>query len=134
MKKKKVVLSIVIVAVVILMGVGTYAFFTADIKGNTQTDNLVQTTGTLSIEYVEGQNIDADKIRPGWSGTKKFTIKNNGTLPVSYDIVFADLINIFINDEVIYRGTCTSNQSTCENIEQGIVDAEDFFIKLDRLH
>ena len=29
-----------------------------------------------------------DKIRPGWSGNKTFTVKNNGSLPSTYDIVF----------------------------------------------
>ena len=129
MNKKKIILSSIIVSVVILMGIGTYAFFTADIEGNIKNNNIVQTTGTLSIEYIDGQNINAESIEPGWSGTKTFTIKNTGTLPVSYDIVFANLINTFINDEVIYSGTCTGNQSTCEIIEQGIVDDEDFLIK-----
>ena len=129
MNKKKVVLATIIVAVISVLGLITYAFFTADIDGNKQANNIVQTTGTLSIEYVEGQNISAEGIIPGWSGTKTFTIKNNGTLPVSYDIVFADLTNTFIYDEVKISGTCISNQSTCEDIEEGIVDAEDFFIK-----
>ncbi len=43
--------------------------------------------------------------------------------------MFLDIINTFTNDEVIYSGTCTSNQTTCKNIEHAIVSEEDFFIK-----
>ena len=45
MNKKKIILSSIIVSVVILMGIGTYAFFTADIEGNIKNNNIVQTTG-----------------------------------------------------------------------------------------
>ncbi len=131
MNKGKMILSLIIIAVVILMGLGTYAFFTADIVGNIENNNIVQKTGTLSIEYIEGQNINAEGIIPGWSGVKTFKIKNTGTHSVSYDIVFDDAINKFINDEIIFSGTCISNQTTCENIEQGIVADESFFIKQD---
>ncbi len=128
MNKSKIILSIIIVAITILMGIGTYAFFTADIQGNIENNNIVQKTGSLSIEYIEGQNIVGEGIEPGWNGTKTFTIKNTGTLPVSYDIVFADVMNTFINDEVIYSGTCKSSQTSCKNINQGIVAEEEFFI------
>ena len=128
-KRRRVLLLTLLITIIMLMGLGTYAFFTADIDGNTQTNNIVQTTGTLSIEYVEGQNINAEGIVPGWNGTKTFTVKNNGTLSVSYDIVFLDIINTFTNDEVIYSGTCTSNQTTCDGIKQGIINIEEFFIK-----
>ena len=74
MNKKKVVLSTIIVAVISVLGIITYAFFTADIDGNTQTNNIVQTTGTLRIEYVEGQNISAEGLVPGWSGTKTWIV------------------------------------------------------------
>lgn len=64
MNKGKMILSLIIIAVVILMGLGTYAFFTADIVGNIENNNIVQKTGTLSIEYIEGQNINAEGIIP----------------------------------------------------------------------
>ena len=108
-KRRRVVLKLLLISIVLLMSLGTFSFFTADILGNSSSDNIVQTTGTLRIEYIEGQNINAENIVPGWSGTKTFTIKNTGTLPVSYDIVFNDLVNTFINDEVIYTGTCASD-------------------------
>ena len=129
MTKSKIVLATIIGILIIGLSILTYAFFTAEIEGQAVYDNVVQTTGTLSIEYIEGQNINVDKIRPGWSGTKTFKIKNNGSLPASYEIVFDDVINTFINDEVIFSGTCISNQSTCEDIASGVISKEQQLLK-----
>lgn len=129
MSKIKIILASIIGILIIGLSVLTYAFFNAKIEGQAEFDNVVQTTGTLSIEYIEGQNISAEKIRPGWSGIKTFTIKNNGTLPASYEIVFDDVINTFINDEVLYSGTCISDQSTCEDITPGVISKEQQLLK-----
>lgn len=73
-RRRKILLKVILIAIIFLMSLGTYSFFLADISGNIQNDNTVQTTGTLEIEYVEGQNINAEGIIPGWKGTKIFTV------------------------------------------------------------
>ena len=130
-KKRKNILLILLISIVILMGIGTYAFFTAEIEGNVENDNVVLTSGTLRIEYVEGQALNAEKIIPGWTGTKTFTVKNTGTLSVNYDIAFENVTNTFIKDEVRYSGTCTSNQEYCSPISEIPIDNKDHFIKED---
>lgn len=122
MKKNKILLTLIFISIIISMGLGTYSYFTAATTGNKIDENIVQTTGTLKIEYIEGQNIDADKIRPGWTDSKTFTIRNTGTLPVNYDIVFDELLNTFINNEILISGICTSNQNSCDDITEMNVD------------
>ena len=128
-KRRRIVLKTLLVSIIVLMFVGTYSFFTADLSGNIFGNNLVQKTGTLRIEYIDGQALNADKIRPGWSGVKTFTVKNTGTLLVNYDIVFNDLVNTFINDEVLFDGTCTSNQDICDSLSETPVPGSTDFIK-----
>ena len=127
--RRKVVLLTILTLIILLMGIGTYSFFTADLSGNPDNKNIVQTIGTLKIEYTEGQNIDADGIRPGWSGTKTFTVKNTGTIIVDYDIVFQDLINTFINNEIVFNGTCSSHPNSCDSITQSSIPETEYFIK-----
>ena len=61
------------------MSLGTYSFFVADIKGNSLNTNIVQTTGSLRIEYIDGETLNSEKIMPGWIGIKTLTMKNTGT-------------------------------------------------------
>ncbi len=127
--KIRITLSLIFISIVLLMGIGTYSFFTADIIGNIEDDQFIKYTGTLEIAYVEGQNINAEGIEPGWNGTKTFTVKNNGTLPSTYDIVFDDLTNTFIKDEIIYDGICTGNKGACDGLVQNTFKDDNFIIK-----
>lgn len=128
-KERRRLLAVIMIAAILLLALGTYAYFTADISGNPDYDNIIESTGTLEIEYLEGQTIDADLVRPGWTGTKTFTVKNIGTLPVNYDVIFVDIVNTIINDEIILRGTCTSNIDQCSPIEEMVIETEDFTLK-----
>ncbi len=129
MKRNNFLLLTILLSALVILGIGTYAYFTADIVGNVDEDNIIQSTGTLKIEYVEGQNVIADKVRPGYKAIKTFTVKNTGTLPVNYDIQFTDIENTFINDEIIFRGSCASSLATCESLDETIFDVEDFPVK-----
>ena len=47
--RRKIVLKVLLIAIILLMSLGTYSFFVADIKGNSLNTNIVQTTGSLRI-------------------------------------------------------------------------------------
>ena len=62
----KIAIAIVAMFVVALSVVGfTYAYFVAQVQGNTNTSVTV-TAGTLSVAYASTQEIKAENLVPGW--------------------------------------------------------------------
>lgn len=63
----KIAIAVVAMFVVALSIVGfTYAYFTAQVKGNTADKSVEVTAGKLSIVYANGNEILAQNIVPGW--------------------------------------------------------------------
>ena len=116
-KKRRVVLTSILIVMIILMSIGTYSFFAADIFGNPTNNNLVQTTGSLQITYEDSQSINASNLNPGDYTNKTIKVKNTGTIDTTYELVWETITNNFIDqEELIYELTCTSNQTSCDDI------------------
>ena len=63
----KIAIAIVAMFVVALSVVGfTYAYFTAQVQGNTATKSVEVTAGRLEVLYAQGNKIEAQNIVPGW--------------------------------------------------------------------
>ena len=110
MKDKKIlILSIVGVLMLVSIVVATsYAYFTATVSGNKDTNNVVITNGVMSLEYKDGDEITLDNAVPGDSVTKTFTVKNTGNVSTNYTIYFSELINKFVdNTDLVYTLTST---------------------------
>ena len=110
MKDKKIlILSIVGVLMLVSIVVATsYAYFTANVTGNKDTNNVVITNGVMSLEYKDGDEINLANAIPGNSVTKTFTVKNTGNVATNYTIYFSELSNKFVDKtDLVYTLTST---------------------------
>ena len=120
MEKKNVVfLTVLAVATLLTAVVGTtFAYFTATVNGNnTATTTTITTANDLGITYTDGDQITGGDIVPGWHSTtaKHIKVKNNGTVPVKYQIAWTSVVNTFskgasaTTDDLVYSVVETSN-------------------------
>ena len=105
--KKIIILSIVGVLLLVSIVVATsYAYFTANVSGNKDTNNVVVTNGVMSLEYKDGDEINLANAVPGNSVTKTFTVKNTGNVATNYTIYFSELSNKFVDKtDLVYTLT-----------------------------
>ena len=88
------ILIIVIIIAVVMVSISSYAYFTANVSGDSERVTTV-TTGTMSISYIDGSDIDLNNAIPGDTITKNFTITNTGNVNTNYDVYLSDLVNDF---------------------------------------
>ena len=108
MKNKKIIiLSIVGFLLLVSIVVATsYAYFTANVSGNKDTNNVVITNGVMSLEYKDGDEINLANAVPGNSVSKTFTVKNTGNVSTNYTIYFSELSNKFADKtDLVYTLT-----------------------------
>ena len=108
MKNKKIIiLSIVGFLLLVSIVVATsYAYFTANVSGNKDTNNVVITNGVMSLEYKDGDEINLANAVPGNSVSKTFTVKNTGNVSTNYTIYFSELSNKFVDKtDLVYTLT-----------------------------
>ena len=101
----------------VLLGL-TYAYYRTRIIGNNSTKPSVSVQSkNMEITYKDGtSSINfGDKIVPGDSFTKTFSVENTGNATVyDYAIVFEELVNEFSRiEDLQYELTCTSNKGNC---------------------
>ena len=120
-KDKKMLFGIGIVFLFLATVSLSYAYFTATIVNKDVKDQVVQ-TGTLELTYTDSPEIAMQNIKPGATITKEVSVKNTGTLSTSYNLVWQELANEIINDEMVIEATCTRlnangvEERTCENL------------------
>ena len=108
MKNKKVIIGIAL-TILLLTAIGfTYAYFTANVTGNEEAEDVIVEAGTLSLVYEDGQELKLEKAFPGDYIEKVFTVTNTGTLDTEYSINFINLINTITNNELVVSYECTS--------------------------
>ena len=108
MKNKKIlILSIIGSLLLVSIAIASsYAYFTANVTGNKDTNNVVVTNGVMALEYKDGDEITLANAVPGNSVTKTFTVKNTGNVSTSYTIYFSELSNKFVdNTDLVYTLT-----------------------------
>ena len=108
MKDKKIlILSIAGVLMLVSIAIASsYAYFTANVTGNKDTNNVVITNGVMSLEYKDGDEITLKNAVPGDSITKTFTVKNTGNVATNYTIYFSELSNKFVDKtDLVYTLT-----------------------------
>ena len=121
-KDKKMLYGIGIVFLFLATVSLSYAYFTATIVNKDVKDQVVQ-TGTLELTYTDGPEIIMNNIKPGATITKEISVKNTGTLNTSYNLVWQELANEIIKDEMVIEATCTRlnangvKEGTCGNLE-----------------
>ena len=129
MKKDKRLIYIILVIAIFLVSIGiTYAYFSVTTSVVGDRNDIRASTGTLSILYVDGPEIVADDILPGWTETKVITVENTGTLSTNYTITWKSIQNEITNDELTYNVDCESSIDTCLGISNQVVGENDILI------
>ena len=127
MKNKKILFGTFIALLLLLTTGLSYAYFSTSVSGNNDAKDVVVETGTLKLVYTDSPEIVAEHIKPGWTTTKVVTVKNTGTLDAAYNLVWQELTNEIINNELVISASCerlnSSNavEGTCESITESPV-------------
>ena len=108
---------VILFLIITLVTVVSYAYFTASVNGNTNIQNTVITTGTMSLEFIDGPEVSLADAIPGSNVIKTFKVKNTGTVETTYDIYLSELINLFEDkNDLVY--TLTSTNGCASNEEK----------------
>lgn len=109
-KKTSVYYFIILLLALIIMAIGaTVAYLT--LAGKEEDDSTQIWTGTLSINYVDGKEINAYDLYPidepklgddTYSYTKKFSVTSNGTLDQTIDLYIDITKNEFVSNHLRY--------------------------------
>jgi len=123
MKDKKIYIALCVS--ILLVGVGvSLAYFGIKIIGNDTAKNNKVVTGNLELTFTDTNEITLNDVFPGDSFTKTISVKNTGTKDVSYNLVWTELTNEIINDELVIEATCKrlnssgTEDGTCSSISQ----------------
>ena len=104
-KEKKYLLYGMVLVLIAAMGL-TFAYFAAGIEGSKKVINV--TWADLKIVFNNGDAIQADNIKPGWSTTNTFSVENQTRNVYKYNIVIERLINTFVTKGFLkYKITST---------------------------
>ena len=97
-----VLLTVIAVATLLVAVIGaTFAYFTVSVSGNDTATSVIVKTAKLGIVYEQGSTISLDNLVPGDSrlnGTTNkwtFTVENESTVNMEYDIVWTNIVNTF---------------------------------------
>ena len=124
MDNKKYIFIIIILSLVAVITGLSYAWFSAILTGNETAHRNTVTTGDLKLTYNDGSEMSLSNAFPGDSFNKTITIKNEGTINTYYNLVWQELTNGIINNELVIEATCkklnSSNveEGTCEDLSQ----------------
>ena len=124
MKDKKILIGTALVLLLLLTTGLSYAYFSTAVKGNDNAKDVVVEAGTLKLTYTDGPTINVQNVKPGWTTTKTVSVKNNGTLDTAYNIVWQELTNTILKNELVISATCKklnasgTVEGTCEPITE----------------
>ena len=127
-RKKFIGLTALVLVLTFAVGV-SFAYFTAQVLGNSNASETVITTGNMSLIFTDGPTITASNLFPGQSATKTFTVQNNGDVDTYYDIYLSRVTNDFANKEELictlsYIDENSVNQTvsaTCPSVAQKLL-------------
>ena len=130
MKDKKILIGTALTLLLLLTTGLSYAYFSTAVKGNNNAKDVVVEAGTLKLTYTDGPAINSQNIKPGWTTTKTVSVKNNGTLDTAYNVIWQELTNTILKNELVISATCKRLNSsgavegTCEPITELSVRAK----------
>ena len=128
MNRENKILFGVCLGIIFLISVSTsYGYFSSTIRNDSVKDQVV-TTGTLSLRYVDGDEINMQNITPGATVTKTVYVANTGTLNATYNLVWQELVNEIANNEMVLEAKCTrlnsaseTESGTCEGVSSNAI-------------
>lgn len=110
-KNNILLISIFIIILLVFITIGlTYAYFVAVIQSENSSITASGSSAKVSITYENDKDkgtIKGDKIFPGWSSEKKFTVigenTNKESLALEYDVLMIVEENDFNENELMYK-------------------------------
>jgi len=88
-----------IIILIVVVAVGTYSFYSAVIRTENPGNDTIQNT-TAKIEFgIEDGTVEGDNLIPGDQIVKTFQVKNTGNVEVTYNLVWKNVVNEFINKQ-----------------------------------
>lgn len=102
------VFSVVLFTIFLTTASFTYAYFNIQVSGNENASNQIVEVGNMLMTYTDGPEIYLNRILPGTTVSKTFSVENTGTLGYAYRIGWESLTNGIENDELLMDITCTS--------------------------
>ena len=127
MKNKKMILMLVILTLIsFIIGI-SYAYFNVIVVGNEEASTDTITAGELILEYDGEESFSLNNVDTGDYASITFSVENTGTLTINnYDIYFSNLVNTFINDEVVYELECQSSDAViCSGKSESVLPIEE---------
>lgn len=117
MEKNKLVLSVVGIAILLLSLVAvTYAYFTVGGTSNSSEVRIVSGSTTLVLDDVDPITVE-DKVGPNNTDIIRYlSIKNEGTVDAYAKLLFKDLLNTFVTNDLTYTLEEVSSNKTSINI------------------
>ncbi len=129
MTDRKYVYMIVILTLVVLALGLSYAWFNAIITGNDTAKKNTVVTGDLKLTYTDTNEMSLSNAFPGDSFEKVISVKNAGTVNLNYNLIWQELNNGIINNELVIEATCkrlnssNTEEGTCEGISESAVNS-----------
>lgn len=123
MNNKKMYIVIAVSILVVAIGV-SLAYFGVTIIGNDTAKSNKVVTGNLELTFTDTNEISLDGMFPGDSIEKTISVKNTGSKDSSYNLIWTELNNGIINDELVIEATCVrlnssgTEEGTCAGIEE----------------
>ena len=118
-KDKKPIIILIVTILVLVIGV-SLAYFGLTIIGNDTAKKNKIVTGNLELTFTDNDEISLSGVFPGDYITKTITVKNTGSREASYNLVWTELTNEFINDEITIELTCETSEF-CNSVPQKAV-------------
>ena len=108
MNKKFIIISLLIsIFVVATITISSYAYFTI---ANKEGDENVITSGTMTLNFADGNEITANGLLPGQYIEKEFAVENTGNVDTRYDIYLSEVVNTFVDKtDLVYEITSTDD-------------------------
>lgn len=124
-KKNLILTLIVVILFVSAIGI-TYAYFSSNVIGNSNTSSNMVTTASKNIRYTDLSLLGNASMEPGWTSNKTIDVENIGSKTVTYDLVWQSITNnLTRQQDLVYEISCSSNVSgnTCSGITETQVPA-----------
>ena len=110
-KKNKRVLMLVFIGVVLISLIAVaYAYFIATVSVPKQQE-ITAETGTMRLLMNDGNTGWSEVWDFGESKSKTFTLQNTGSLPVTVDLYWKNLVNTFLEGSMVYNLKQTTDTS-----------------------
>lgn len=88
------------ICLTVMLGI-SYAWFSTIIEGNENAKKQYVQTGDLKLTYTDTDTLSIDNAFPGDTYEKIVSVKNTGTANANYSLVWQELTNNIINNELV---------------------------------